>query len=824
MSLILAWVLFPLVLAAVSAGWGAVVELGSGSEVKGVLLIPLGAAAVIIVALLMTEVRFIAQATVPLIALVALAGLYLLRSRRPQLWPLLAAVGVLVAYGAAVIFSGEATFTGIIKLDDTSTWLDVVDHAWTHLHETGGIPTSTWSITFETDVGPTYPLGAFMLLAVGHTLTGIDPAWTIDPYEACCGAGIALCIYALVEPLIASPRLRGLVAFLAAQPALLYGYMLWGGIKEITSAFLLALGAVLAAQVLVKRPENPRGLLPLAVAASGLIAVLSVGAAAWVIPAMLVLIVVWVRRDWAAKRMALVRDLGVLAGMTAVLALPVWITVSKFLGERANGLFSSGTHTPEESLGNLIQPLSGWQLAGIWPVGDFRQRVATFPSALFIALVLIAAAATIFLTLRRRQFGVIMYVGVALIGCAIFWIIGASPWATGKALAISSPALLAAALIGGGMLWSQWGSRRLLGLAGVAVVVAIGGGVAWSNVLAYHDTSLAPRQRMAELQHIGGLLAGKGPTFINQYEVYADRHFLHEGAPVEPAEFRPVTLPLRSGIALTKSAEADLDSFPLSTLEPYRSIVTPVSPAESRPPSTYQLIWKGRFYALWQRPAVPTMQILEHVPLGESKTRPYCGAAENGGALQLCSANPVAVPPCSQILGLGRQAADDHAQLIAYQRAAPIVLRADESTWPGLWAHEMAGRVLIPTTPGAVVYQVSVTSTQNYELWLDGDFSRGFEVSVDGRYVGRVKDELSGFSLYDSVANLPLTAGSHTIELTYPKADLTAGSGDTELTSLSAIALEPQSPPSELITVSAAQARTLCGRSLDWIEIVAPLA
>ena len=191
MSLILAWVLFPLVLAAVCAGWGAVVELGSGSAVKGVLLIPLGAAAVIIVALLMTEVRAIAQATVPLIAVVALAGLYLLRSRRPQLWPVLAAVGVLVAYGAAVILSGEATFTGIIKLDDTSTWLDVVDHAWTHLHETNGIPTSTWSITFETDVGPTYPLGAFMLLAVGHTLTGIDPPGRSTPTRPAAAPGSA---------------------------------------------------------------------------------------------------------------------------------------------------------------------------------------------------------------------------------------------------------------------------------------------------------------------------------------------------------------------------------------------------------------------------------------------------------------------------------------------------------------------------------------------------------------------------------------------------------------------------------------------------------
>ena len=152
----------------------------------------------------------------------------------------------------------------------------------------------------------------------------------------------------------------------------------------------------------------------------------------------------------------------------------------------------------------------------------------------------------------------------------------------------------------------------------------------WSNVLAYGDVTLASRPRLAELQHIGGLVAGKGPTFINQYEVYADRHFLRDGAPVEPAEYRSVTLPLRDGVSLTKGAWADLDSFPLSTLEPYRSIVTARSPAESRPPSIYRLVWQGRYYELWQRPAQPVRSILEHVPLGESNKLPYCGQAQYG--------------------------------------------------------------------------------------------------------------------------------------------------------------------------------------------------
>src|SRR6202030_2105632 len=129
-------------------------------------------------------------------------------------------------------------------------------------------------------VGEHYPVGAFMLLGVGHGLTGIDPAWIIQPYFACCAAALALGVYALIEPLVPSPRLRALVAFLAAQPALLYGYSLWGGIKEMTAAFLLALGIALAAPLLRHPPASRRevrGLLPLAVAAAALIQTFQIG-------------------------------------------------------------------------------------------------------------------------------------------------------------------------------------------------------------------------------------------------------------------------------------------------------------------------------------------------------------------------------------------------------------------------------------------------------------------------------------------------------------------------------------------------------------------
>jgi hypothetical protein len=346
--------------------------------------------------------------------------------------------------------------------------------------------------------------------------------------------------------------------------------------------------------------------------------------------------------------------------------------------------------------------------------------------------------------------------------------------------------------------------------------------VLWSNFLAYHDTTLAPHARFSELQHIGDLLKGKGPTFDNEYEVYADRHFLREGDPVEPAEYRPVLLPLSDGVLMTKSAEADLDSFPLSTLEPYRSIVTRRSPVESRPPSIYSLIWQGRYYQLWQRPTRPSVHILEHVPLGESSTLPFCGAAQNGTNRPLCSIDPVAVPACGTILGLARVALREHAELLAYQRPAPIVVRGDDTLWPAPWGHDPAGHTLTPTTPGQAVSHIAVASSQRYELWLAGNFARGLDVSVDAHRVGRVKDELSSIGGYVPIADLFLTSGVHTITLTYPHSDLTPGGGNNLYTTLTAIALEPtDGSTTQMLTVAPRQARSLCGRSLDWIEVVA---
>ena len=83
------------------------------------------------------------------------------------------------------------------------------------------------------------------LVAVGR-MQGYELVWLWMPYIAVLGALLAAAIELIIRPLAKNGVWRVVACALAAASALLYGYALWGGIKEVWTA---ALAATIAALV-----------------------------------------------------------------------------------------------------------------------------------------------------------------------------------------------------------------------------------------------------------------------------------------------------------------------------------------------------------------------------------------------------------------------------------------------------------------------------------------------------------------------------------------------------------------------------------------------
>ena len=245
MTLLVPWFLFPLVLGILSLGCGLLLERAAGRAIPGPLLLPSGLALVSALAGLATLRDETAEVATPVVVAAAVLGLAgsIRHRRRVDWWAAGCAVATFLAFGAPVLASGEATFAGYVTLDDTSTFLALVDRAMEHGRSLGGLAPSTYEATLSVNLAHGYPMGALLPLGVGSRLIATDPAWTFQPYTAFLGALLALCIYHFAARLTPSRPVRAVVAFIAAQPALLYAFGLWGGVKEVFAAAVLALTA-----------------------------------------------------------------------------------------------------------------------------------------------------------------------------------------------------------------------------------------------------------------------------------------------------------------------------------------------------------------------------------------------------------------------------------------------------------------------------------------------------------------------------------------------------------------------------------------------------
>lgn len=274
-------------------------------------------------------------------------------------------------------------------------------------------------------------------------------------------------------------------------------------------------------------------------------------------------------------------------------------------------------------------------------------------------------------------------------------------------------------------------------------MVAVAAGVLWSNVLAYHDVNLAPRQQLVELERIGHRFAGEGPALMTEYQPYGVRHFLRALDAEGASELRRRQIPLRSGVVLAKGAYADLIAFQPSAVRVYRTLVLRRSPLASRPPAAYRLVWRGRFYDVWQ-----TGSTREAV----ADTRPRCSVRRTlAGGLGSRSASARSV-----VIGLGLV---DH---------------------PSTWSVAFGGQVLYPSGPGVIRARIRLSSTGRYSVWVGGSFRNRLSALIDGRAVGARTDQLNNSGQFTSLGSVTLVTGVHDVELRYSSKVFAPGSGGPE--------------------------------------------
>jgi hypothetical protein len=786
MTLLVCWLLLPLVLAVVALGCGLLVERGAGFRLPGVLLAPVGVAAIIVVAQLAVTADATAELAAPAAVALAIAGVALSPRRREREldpWALGAAAAAFACFAAPVLFSGQATFAGYLRLDDTSVWLAITDHVMEQGRSLDALEPSSFEAVLDQYLTGGYPVGSFLGLGVAQDLVGQDTAWAFQPYLAFLGAMLALCLYSLAGRVISSPPVRAVAAFVAAQPALLFGYALVGGIKELTAAFLIPLvGALL---IPVVEEAGIRRVLPLAVAAAAAFAALSFGAAVWLAPLLLAGLVWMLRFE---DRLAALRQAGAFAGFVLVLSLPFLPALVDFLDS------SSSVLTSESELGNLFEPLSAFQVLGVWPVGDFRlDPDAPGLSYFLIAVVGLAAIGGVVWAWLRGAWELSVFVMAVAVSCLVVAVTGA-PWVDAKGFAIASPVLVLAAMIGAGLTFER------VPVAGVLVAGAVAVGVLWSNVLAYHDVNLAPRDRLAELEEIGERIDGEGPTLMTQFELYGPRHFLRASDPEGAAILGRRKVPLTTGKPLRPGGFQDIDGFRLAGILQFRTLVLGRAPTAGRPPSSYTRVWKGDYYEVWQRPARPAETVRAHLPFGDIFA-------------------PAAAPRCRTLLKFARQARG--GRLAFVERTDPLVVQLSQVEHPPTWgAIPQNPGVLVPTTsPGSARALVQVPVEGRYEVWIGSAFRRNLAISVDGKELGDRTHELQLYGEYTKFGERTLSVGAHQVELRYGGADAHPGSGGVPFP-FGPLVLGPGTDNVNVSRVGPKQVRRLCGRKLDWVEAV----
>ncbi len=418
-SVFICWVLFPLLFCLLALGSGLLVQRFAGAPIRGVLLLPVGYATIVVASQVTTFFKATTVLATPLVVALAVAGLALgakaLRPATCDLWAASAAFGVFCVYAAPVVLSGSATFLGYTLLGDTSIHFTLIDWVMSHgFHSVPSGPASSTHAALASYLGTAYPLGAHTALGAIRPLVGQDVAWVFQPYLALLAGFTSLLIYAILERAIPQRWLLALAAFVAPQSGLVYAYALEGSIKELATVCMIAMLVAVGADY-VRGRGGMRAVVPLSVVTAASFGVLNASILPWLGPILVaVLVGLLARRGFDTWRAAAL-EAGLFAGVAAALAFASLAKEGTFIHDTTATLTSSSS-----ALGNLLMPLGNWHVFGIWPTGDFRLPLSSHVTLthVLIGLEIGAIGRGILWALRMRSGRPLVFLAASIIGWA----------------------------------------------------------------------------------------------------------------------------------------------------------------------------------------------------------------------------------------------------------------------------------------------------------------------------------------------------------------------------------------------------------------------
>ena len=792
------WLLFPLLLLAVCLGCGLAVERLAGWQIWGGLLPAVGLVSVIVVSSLATENAHTAPLAMPIVVVLAVGGYASSRKRltsfRLEPWALVVALALFAVYAAPIVLSGTAGFAGYFVDNDAAFHFALIDQLMSHGHDIAGLPTSVYSYILNEYLSSSYPVGADVALGAIRPLIGQDIAWVYQPYLAMILTLGGVALYELLRDSVRSPALRAAIAFIAGQAGLVYAFYLETSIKELATTMIITLMVVLVFATLRQR-QRVRTLLPLAVTSLAALDVLDLAAIPWIgIPlATFVVLAGWRMRHTvrSLSRRSLAVSICLAVVVVGALLFPIIHRASTFLSVAGGVLTGSG------SLGNLAGPLPKWELVGIWPSGDFRFSVATDYRLAYVLIGVALASSFLGIAwmIRRRRLAPLLLVAGNGIATIVLLSRG-NAYASAKVMMIFSLTAVLAAMLGAAAL--NDGPRRFEGWALAAVIA---GGVLWTNVLAFENVSVAPRDRFDELAEIGARFNGQGPALYNLSDEFA-LHFLRTEAPSDPADG---PLQPRPGLPPRTAAQArlawDPNDLDFGYLQSFRLLVLGRSPVSSRPPADFKLVFQGHYYTVWKRVSSPT--VIAHVPVSSG-----------------LDANTAR---CATVRAVAAQAARQRALIAFVQRDTTPTLLPTQAVRPPDWGL-VAGDAddLIPRQQtGVLTGLLKVTQPGQYQVWLGGSFSQHFAVWVGKQLVGSTPLDLGPPGQYVRIGQVRLTPGTRPVLIVRPANSSAPGeSASTQL--LGPLVLTRIDAPPPVEDISPDKAASLCGRALEWLEIVRP--